>query len=276
MPFWSRKDKSKDPLLKNILDKYHLNLLSVPRENASVGDLYVQDGNVQHLSSPGSVSNFLEPKFEIPQVRIGETMADISGTSTRAESTKVGLDVLEGFLNALGPVGLGSKVRGSYERDNKQTIKFSFTSATRDYVDPILLGSKLGEGQYKFNTKNALYAEDRKYFVVTAVAKSGSFAISAEGDRKQLMDIDAEVKQLINTTAGVSIESSGSGQITFKGNKSLVFGVELFELKYDINNQKFAMSTISEAMGLRGEVQNRPSLIGDPTEGDAFVALSNY
>ena len=49
-----------------------------------------------------------------------------------------------------------------------------------------------------------------------------------------------------------------------------------FELKYDINNQKFAMSTINEAMGLRGEVQNRPSFIGDPTEGDAFIVLSNY
>jgi hypothetical protein len=58
--------------------------------------------------------------------------------------------------------------------------------------------------------------------------------------------------------------------------KSLVFGVEIFELKYDINNQKFAMSTINEAMGLRGEVQKRPSFIGDHTEGDVFIVLSNY
>ena len=36
MAFWNRKDKSKDPLLKIILDKYHLNLLSIPRENATV------------------------------------------------------------------------------------------------------------------------------------------------------------------------------------------------------------------------------------------------
>jgi hypothetical protein len=32
------------------------------------------------------------------------------------------------------------------------------------------------------------------------------------------------------------------------------------------------MSTVSEAMGLRGEAQNRPWFTGDPTEGDAFVA----
>ena len=82
MAFWNRKNKSKDPLLKLILDKYHLNLLSIPRENASVGDLYVQDGDVQHLSSPGSITNFLEPKFEVPQLKIGEILSDISGVTS--------------------------------------------------------------------------------------------------------------------------------------------------------------------------------------------------
>ena len=97
MAFWNRKDKSKDPLLKIILDKYHLNLLSIPRENATVCDLYMQDGDVQHLSSPGSITNFLEPKFEIPQIKSGESMADISGVTSRAESGKVGLDVRKDF-----------------------------------------------------------------------------------------------------------------------------------------------------------------------------------
>jgi hypothetical protein len=273
MAFWKRKDKSNDALLKIILDKYHLNLLSIPRENASVCDLYMQDGNAQHLSSPGTITNFLEPQFETPQIKSGESMADISGVTSRAESGKVGLDVLEGFLNTLGPVGLGSKVRASYEKDSKQSIKFTFTNAVRDYVDPILLGSKLGEEEYKFNTKNALYADGRRYFVVVAVAKSPSISILAEGDQKQVMNIDAEVKQLVNTSGGISIENSGSGQITFKGNKSLVFGVELLELRYDINNQKFTMSTVNEPMGLRG--QNKASFIGDAAEGDAFFTLSN-
>ena len=67
------------------------------------------------------------------------------------------------------------------------------------------------------------------YFVVTGVAKSPSISIALDGDQKQVMDVNAEVKQLVNASGGISIETSGSGQITFKGDKSLAFGVELFE-----------------------------------------------
>ena len=42
-------------------------------------------------------------------------MAGVSGTTSRDASGKVGIDFLEGFLNALGPVGIGHKARGSYE-----------------------------------------------------------------------------------------------------------------------------------------------------------------
>ena len=274
MAFWNRKNKSKDPLLKLILDKYHLNLLSIPRENASVGDLYVQDGDVQHLSSPGSITNFLEPKFGVPQLKIGEILSDISGVTSSNESGKVGLDLLEGFLNALGPVGAGSKIRGSYEKDSKQSIKFTFTNATRDYVDAALFGSALASG-YKFNTKNALYEEGRRYFVVTGVAKSPSISIALDGDQKQVMDVNAEVKQLVNASGGISIETSGSGQITFKGDKSLAFGVELFELSYDIDKQKFSMSTINEAVGIRGDTKQVEQVvhtqINESEEGNAFI-----
>src|SRR5215831_12657544 len=199
MAFWNRKNKSKDPLLKLILDKYHLNLLSIPRENASVGDLYVQDGDVQHLSSPGSITNFLEPKFEIPQLKTGEILSDISGVTSSNESGKVGLDLLEGFLNGLGTLGLGIKVRGSYERDSKQSIKFTFTNATRDYVDAGLFGNAL-EG-YKFNTRNALYDENRRYFVVTATVKSPSISILLDRDQKRVMNIDSEIKQLVGISS---------------------------------------------------------------------------
>ena len=101
----------KIPLLKMILDKYRLNLLSIPREKASVGDLYVQEGNSPYVSTPGSISNFLEPAFEIPQLTNGEIMAFVSGTTSRDASGKAGMDFLEGFINALGPAVVGSKFK---------------------------------------------------------------------------------------------------------------------------------------------------------------------
>jgi hypothetical protein len=271
LAFWNRKNKSKDPLLNVILEKYRLNLLSIPRENASVGDLYVQDGDAEHVMQAGSITNFLKPKLEMPQSKT-ETLSDISGITSSDESGKVGLDLLEGFLNKLGPVGTGSKIRGSYEKDSKMNIKFTYTNATREYIDAAALGSTLGMG-YKFETTNALYKEGRRYFVVTGVAKSPSISIITNADKKQQMDINADVKQLASASANISTEISGSGQITFKGNKSLAFGVEVFELGYDIDEQKFSMSSVGEAMGLRGKAES--ALIGNSEEGNAFVTVSN-
>ena len=49
------------------MDKYHLNLLSVPREKAEVGDLYVYDG--KRASAPGKISSFLNETIEMPEVQ---------------------------------------------------------------------------------------------------------------------------------------------------------------------------------------------------------------
>jgi len=38
-----------DPLMRLFLEKYRLNLLSVPRENASVGDVYIIDEKIISL-----------------------------------------------------------------------------------------------------------------------------------------------------------------------------------------------------------------------------------
>ena len=125
MGFWNRFTKNEDPLLKVLLERYRLNLLSIPREKASVGDLYVQEGNSQYVSTPGSITNFLEPSFEVPSITTGEIMAGVSGTTSRDASGKVGVDFLEGFVNALGPAGIGTKVCGSYESGTKNKINCS-------------------------------------------------------------------------------------------------------------------------------------------------------
>ena len=242
--------------LRYLLDRYRLNLLSIPREKASVGDLYVQEGNSQYVSTPGSITNFLEPPFEIPSITTAETMAGVSGTTSRDASGKVGIDFLEGFLNALGPAaGIGTKVRGSYESDAKNKITFTFENPTRDYADPGLVGRKLVD--HTFMKRHALIAEGRRYYLVTAVARSSGISITSEGDNKQVMDIDGQVMKLANVSGYVSIQKTQTGSVTFKGQKNLAFGVELYELEYKTNNGgqegKFLMSTQKKAVVARGE-----------------------
>ena len=259
MGFWSRLKKNEDPLLKVLLERYRLNLLSIPRENASVGDLYVQEENSQFVSTPGSITNFLEPPFEVPPITPGETMAVVSGTTSRDASGKVGVDFLEGFLNALGPGGIGTKVRGSYESSSKNKVTFTFENPTRDYADPGLIGKKLVD--HTLMKRHALIAEGRRYYLVTGVARSSGISITTEGDNKQVLDIDAQVMKLANLSGDISIQKNQTGSVTFKGQKNLAFGVELYELEYIPSSGeqegKFQMSTQQKAVAARGEQEEQ-------------------
>ncbi|HEY7777747.1 MAG TPA: hypothetical protein VIA09_04330, partial [Nitrososphaeraceae archaeon] len=245
---WKRK--SEDPLLKSLLEKYQLNLLSIPREGARIGELYIQDPNSKSLTSPGMITNFLVPKFKITEITPNEIMAHVTGTVSSQKSGNIGLDMLEGFLRSFGLANMGPSVKAVYEASNKNGIVFSFEDPKRDSVDPIEFGAKIVK--HKFMENNALYAEDRRYFVTTAIAKSSSITIEVIGDEKSSMEIDAKVTSIVEAKGGVSVEKSKTGRITFKGDRSLVFGVELYELVYDKDKDGFKMYVSDEARTMKG------------------------
>jgi hypothetical protein len=271
MGFWNRN--SSDPLLDSLLKKYHLNLLSVPRENALVGDLYMQENNSNVVSTPGNIINFLTPKFEIPVVKQNEQMADVSGQVSKDISGKAGFDFLEGFLEKLGAAGIGAKIRGAYEGSKNNKILFGYPNPKRDSVDPFEFGTKLMG--HSFITDHPLYAEGRRYYVVTGVAKTNSLSIELQGDEKQALDLNANIAEIGNASGGFKLENNQTGKITYTGDKNLVFGVELYELKYPKDGQKFSMSPTENAKLLRGRPGDEPAFIGDPDDGDAFISITS-
>ncbi len=142
------KRDTDDPLMRLFLDKYRLNLLSIPRENASVGDVYITDEKDSKFASPpGNIKYLLDPPFDFSKIQVtaGETLSDISGTTSGSISAQFGLQFLENFLNALAPiVGIGAKIRANYEANSVEAIKFRFSSPTRNYItNPFLLNVKL-------------------------------------------------------------------------------------------------------------------------------------
>lgn len=267
MNFWNRK--SDDPLLKIFLEKYGLHLLSIPREDSNVGDLYIQDPNIKYLSTAGSIRHFLVPKFEVSDldITVDELMADVVGKVSKDVSGNAGLNFLENFLNNLAMSNIGAKITGSYEGTNKNAITFTFANPRRDSLDPLLLGNRIFK--YKFDKSNALYSEDRKFFIVTAIAKSSSITVDFLGDKKNSLDLDIDVLKFADGKGGFKVESSKSGSFTFKGDKNLVFGVELYELVYDKLNKKIKMNMLGGAMSPRGAEQESPNV----SKEDVFIEI---
>jgi hypothetical protein len=265
MGFWNRK--SVDPLLDLLLKKYHLNLLSIPREHAEPGDLYMQDRNSNFVSTPGRITSILTPEVEIPVVK-SEQMADVSGQVSRDISGKAGLDFLEGFLNKLAGAGIGAKISGAYEKSKESKIIFSFPGAKRDFIDPFLLGSKLIG--HTFVTDNPLYSEDNRYYVVAGVAKTNKISIELQGDEKQAVDVNATITEIGNVAGNLKLENNQTAKIIFTGDKDLVFGVELYELEPPKDKKKLTMKPSDEAKVLRG---SEPAFIGP--DGDAFISVES-
>jgi hypothetical protein len=269
------KRNTDDPLIRTFIDKYNLHLLSVPRANASIGDLYRYDGS--KVNTPGNISYFLEPSLEISNITAGERMAEISGTISRGLETNFGLEFLEGFLMTLGAGGIVSNVRNSYESKNTHSLKFSFSDIRRDYVDPYWLSEEISDHTIKKDS--AMYGEGYRYFLVTSVVRSPSINIIAEDEQMRGVDVDVKAIQLADVSAGVSVEKAGRGEITFKGKQSLAFGVELYELLYDTTENRFRFKTVTETVKLRDKGSEitrtdiKPAFVGDPLEGNAFFSV---
>jgi len=247
--FWRRN--TNDPLAKILFENYRLNMLTIPREKASVGDLYMRDGEASQLSTPGSITNFLEPTLELPPTTADEFMADeVSNVSSHNLSANLVIDFVEGFLTVLLGRAIAAKIRATFEEKKTQAIQIQFGSLSRDALDVFALGNKLKD--HKLKKDSALYDSDRRYYVVCGVARAQSIIIVAQDDKNKEVGLNAQVINSLNLTGTGSIEQSAAKQITFKGAKKLAFGVELYELRYDTDEQRLKLDMPTGAFTVRG------------------------
>lgn len=268
------KRTTTDPLVRMFLDRYGLNLLSIPREKAAVGDLYVFDGT--RASAPGSVEYFLDPPVEIPPPTKGEHMADVAGEVSDAVSLSAGLGLLEGFLAALGAGAVVSKVKTGYASKKAESLRFNLADATRDAVDPMRLGSVLAG--HRPVPGHPMWAPSNRYYLVTAVARTPSITVIAKDERSHSVELDLEALKLATASTGVSVDGSSDVGITYTGGRKLAFGVELMELSFDAESGAVKLSVPEDAVTVRsGDAASMGPVtrefIGSP-EGDAFLTLA--
>jgi hypothetical protein len=262
----------KDDLLKKyLLETYNFNLLSIPRENASVGDLYIREGKDKRLSTPSNIVHFFESGFKLPIIIQSERLADVSGTISKDISTDIGFQFLEGFLNLLGSGLLGTKFKTFFR--NTKGVKFSFNDATRDYIDANLLLEEFG--RHKLKETDILNEEGRRYYIATGVIRSPSVSVIATDNSNKAVDIKTELAELIDPSVNVDSQNSTQGLITFTGNHKLAFGIELYELKYNNITNRLRLKLTDEPFIVRGKEKThkvlKPVIIGDPD--DPFITV---
>jgi hypothetical protein len=263
---------SDDPLLRAFLDAYKLNLLAIPRENAQVGDVYVNTPT--GISTPGALQFLLTPKFNMPKIETGEKMTDIAGTQTAALQFKVGISLLDGFFSVLGALGALDKVKAAYEHKRTGKLRFRFKDATRDSVDSLAFGKALIP--CKLEERQPYVQPENSYYVTVGVVRSKSISISAKDEESNTVSLDVgALKKAIGVQGGLDVSQSSEGELTYSGPTALAFGVELVQLSYNQDENKFLLMPLAhpEKIRARAITEDRDierSFIGGE-EGNAFI-----
>ena len=102
-----------DPLVREFLQTYNINLLPLPRQHARPGELYIKTGGTVK-ATPGWIDEIIEPEVDLPEP-FPEALPDLSGVVSEMVSAELGLKLLGNFLVALGiPPGIVDKVKLGY------------------------------------------------------------------------------------------------------------------------------------------------------------------
>lgn len=262
------KRNTSDPLVRSFLDTYKINLLSVPRESADVGDTYV--ATAEGVSAPGQLAHLLTPELVMPHVERKEKLANIAGKETRAIDLKFGIKLLEGFFSAIGADTVIGKINAEYEHKRTGRLRFKLKDATRDSVDPFAFGKALIP--CRLYAKQPFVARGNRYYVAVGVVRSPSITVSAEDKNADKVDIDlSALKKAASAVAKLSIEQGGDGELTYRGKVPLAFGVELVEMKYDDAKEKFLLTAVPEAQTIRAPPDMERVFIGDAQQGNVFI-----
>jgi len=264
------KRNTDDPLLRQFFDQYGLHLLKIPREIVAVGDVYLHDGkSTAHI---GNVADLLTGSFELPPMKIGEAMADVAGKVSNKVPAKAGLNLADSFLAALGAGGMIAGLEAKYAQNKEVGVRFRFVSAVRDFVDVLPLGRKLLK--HKLRSDQPLAGKKNRYFVVSGVAKSSAINISVESESSKSLDVDVKALQMAGVEAGVAVQKTNEGEVSFQGAKQLVFGVQLYELVVEKERNvlklllpQHAVRVLSDAAA--GPVVE-PAVIGGPDSDALF------
>jgi hypothetical protein len=257
-----------DPLLQAFLDTYHVNLLSIPRQSADVGDAYVQDRSGA-ISPPGKLKFLLTPELQMPEIRRDEKLTNLSGKRTRAIDLDASLKLLDGFFGAIGIAASIGKIKAEFENKQASRVRFRLKSATRDSVDAFEFGKSLIP--CKLNGRQPFVQPGNRYYAVTGVFRSQSITLHSEDENSNIVGLDVGALQnAIDVGGKIAVSSEAVGEATYTGLTPLAFGVELVEILYDDIEQKFFVAGIREAATVRAYKERRV-LIGDAKTGSVFL-----
>jgi hypothetical protein len=256
-----RRDTN-DVLVRKFLDRYQVNLLSMPGRRVQCGSVYIKEGG--RITAPGALKDIIKPPLTLEEPFVENSLADLSGTWSGSVSLNVGIGLLHNFLAALGAAGLIDKLQASVRQTNARNIAFRFREVSRESLSPVGLGLALVG--HRFAQSNPWVKDGNQYFAVTAVLRSGSISIQGQDRQGSAADLGVGVATVADVDAKVQVERESQSEVTYSSCDALAIAVELYELRWDAEEQELVFHTPRGPLRILGITENDPpdpAFIGD-------------
>jgi hypothetical protein len=262
-----RRDTN-DQLIRKFLDRYQVNLLSVPGRRVQCGSVYIKEG--KRITAPGLLSEIIAPELTLERPFVEDDLADLSGTWSDSVSLSVGVKLLSNFLNALGAGALIDKLQASVKETSARNIAFRFKKVSRESLSPAGLGTALVG--HRFVTAHPWVKDGNQYFAVAAVLRSASISIQGRDKQDSAVGLGAGLATVADVDAKVRVEQGSDSEVTYHGRNPLAIAVELYELRWDTDRQELIFQTQRgpvRILGLQADEPPDPVFVGD--DEDALI-----
>jgi hypothetical protein len=264
---WSRN--SADPLARLLFDKYGVHVLSRPRENVKVCDLFAVSGD--RVVQTGSLAGFLKAPFDVPPVTNDEALIDIDSTVSNAVSGSAGINFLQGFLALIGVAPL-TAVSPALEASKDRTLHFKFGGCTRNYVtDAFELESVLND--VPFDKDTSKMKDEYRYYLATGVHHCTSLIFELAEKNNTKIDLSADVAKIAGAKASLTVD--GNRQVTARADRKLAYGVELNELVYNERHQRLGLAEAASDVHIRAGVAALPRAVVGSADGPMTLKLED-
>lgn len=220
-----------DDLLILLQKTFKANPIKIPEER--IQPLVVFSGKNKNYKYIGGIEYLLNDTSSM-NLQLGSSkMANLSATQSKSIDTKLGLQVMDGFLQGFGTEGVSL----DFAFESVKKVSFSFQNVYRSYIDIGKLCMELSKR--KFNLKHpvnqSFINETEKCIIVDSIITSNNFSMKVEETSNQDFKFDIPEIQNILSSSGnkISAKSSNSLDISFQGDKSLAFAFSCFAINCD-------------------------------------------
>lgn len=220
-----------DDLLVVLQKTFNANPIKIPEER--IKPLVVFSGKNKKYKYIGKIENLLTDSTLINLQLENSKMANLSATKSKSIDTKLGIQVMDGFLQGFGTNGVSL----DFAFNSVKKISFSFQNVNRSFLDIGKLCSELNKRKFDLThpINKSFQQETEKCIIIDSIITSDNFSMKVEEATQTDFKFDIpEIQNILNSSDNkISANSSNSLEISFQGEIPLAFAFSSFILKCD-------------------------------------------